>query len=180
MIADLTYHLFSAVRQLSRHTQTREVQKPGWLVSTRRTRSSRIRNYDNGSTMETTRTIRWLNRAVNLSKAEGSRVDIRSLSSSRVEETEEADSSSLTDSISLLLLPCVPPNILFDLALPCIRPTLSVHNPALFRYSAPALPALDHLSPLSPHSSHIHNVSICSFSKNISMYLFQKDRPLSC
>ena len=164
MIADLTFHLLSAARQLLRHTQTRGVRKPRWPLSTRRTRSLQIQSYDNGSTTETTRTIPWLNRAVNLSKAEGSKADIRSLSSSRVEETgEEGGSSSLTDSISLPLLPCVSPDFLFNPALPCIHPTLSVHCPALFRYTALALPALDHLFSLSPHSSSTYNISVCSF-----------------
>jgi hypothetical protein len=117
----------------------------------------------------------WLNRAVILSKAEGSQVDIRSLSSSRVEEImEEGDLSFLMDPASLPLLLCVPPNFAPPVfALPC------VHNSALFCYPPLALPALDRLSSLSLHSSHIYNIGVCSFSKNISMYLFRKDRPLS-
>ena len=142
----------SVVNQLSRLTRTREVQKPRWLLSTRRMRSSRTQNYGNGSITGTTRTIPWLNRVVILSKAEGSQVDIRSPSSSRV---EERDSSSLMDPINLLISPCVPPNHFVQPRFPpSALPHLYMTSSLPYFVTLLVLPVVAYLSS-SLHSSHV-------------------------
>ena len=85
--------------------------------------------------------ILWPNRVATHSKA---KVETRSLISSRVEViVEERDSSSLMDSISLFILPSVPPNPLSNLALPHISPALPCTQPR-FVLLPLELPAFDH------------------------------------
>ena len=119
----LTFRLPSAAKRLSRHTRIREARKPRWPLSTKRTKSSRNQNYDNGLTTETTRTILWLNRVGIHSRAEAHLVEIRSPSSSSRVEVKDRDSSSLTDSTSHFIMYSFPPNHSFDLAHP------PLHNP---------------------------------------------------
>ena len=134
----LTFRLFSAAKRLLKHTRTREVRKPRWPQSTRRTRSSRNQNYGNGLTTETTRMIPWLNRAVTLSRAEASLAEIRFPSSSSRVEVKERDSSSLMDSTSRTIMHSFPPNHSFNLAhLPLHHPSTSVVASCVTCYHLP-------------------------------------------
>lgn len=141
----------------------------------RRTRCSRTQSYDNGSIMETTRTIPWLSRAVIHPRVEGSPVDnIHSPISSRVEgiTEEETDSSSLTDSISsplsIISRLVFPPDLSsFNLAPLHSLQLICIHPPPYFVTPFPALPAVTHTPSSSSHSSRVYNINVFLLSQRI-------------
>ena len=94
-----------------------------------------------------------------------------------MEVITERDSSSLTDSINFLLLSCIPPDHLLNLALPTFTLACLYIAPCYF-VTFPWRYLLSIICPPRPCIALISTTSMFTlFSKNISMYFFLERSP---